>query len=481
MANSIHLPDSFLNCIQQTLPSHLDLNDFITSCQQPLRKSIRVNTLKISVADFLTRIAPLQWQLTPIPWCEEGFWLTRDDESTPLGNTAEHLAGLFYIQEASSMMPVSALFHLWKHQDNNQVVLDAAAAPGSKTTQIAAHLNNQGLLIANEFSSSRVKVLHANLVRCAATNVALTHFDARVFGTWLTESVDAILLDAPCSGEGAIRKDDLAMKNWTLESVHDIAACQKELIQSAFYALKPNGILIYSTCTLNQYENQGVCEHLLTTFGDAVEPVPLTDLFAKAKGVATPEGYLHVWPQVYDSEGFFVAGFRKKQSAVPDKQQRHRGQFPFRLASAKQANGLFSYLNQQFAITPDHLPGDVYIRDAEFWLFPTAFSQVQGKVKFDRVGIKLADAIKKSFRISHELAMSIGRLAQNNVYELTAEQAREYYMGRDIFLEQVDPSKKGELIVHYKGSPIGLGKWVGPRIKNNYPRELVRDNHLFVE
>ncbi|MFO6423470.1 16S rRNA (cytosine(1407)-C(5))-methyltransferase RsmF [Motilimonas sp. KMU-193] len=481
MANSIHLPDSFLNCIKETLPAGLDLNDFIAICQQPLRKSIRVNTLKISVTDFLDRIAHLQWQLTPIPWCSEGFWLTREDESIPLGNTAEHLAGLFYIQEASSMMPVTALFHLWQSQTDDTIVLDAAAAPGSKTTQIAAQLNNQGLLIANEFSSSRVKVLHANLVRCSATNVALTHFDARVFGTWLTESVDAVLLDAPCSGEGAIRKDEFAMKNWTIESVHEIAQCQKELIESAFYALKPDGVLIYSTCTLNRHENQGVCEHILATFGDAVEPLPLTDLFDHAQAVATPEGYLHVWPQVYDSEGFFVAGFRKKQSVVPTEQQRHRGKFPFSPASAKQKEALFNYLNQQFGITSEQLPGDIFSRDAEVWLFPCAFAQVQGKVKFDRVGIKLADVIKKTYRVSHELALSIGALATKNVYELTSEQAREYYMGRDIHLDQVNATNKGELILLYKGAAIGLGKWVGARIKNSYPRDLVRDNHLFIE
>ncbi len=481
MANSIHLPDSFLTCIQETLPADLNLNDFIEICQQPLRKSIRVNTLKISVTDFLARIAHLKWQLTPIPWCDEGFWLTREDESIPLGNTAEHLAGLFYIQEASSMMPVTALFHLWKGQSDTSVVLDAAAAPGSKTTQIAAQLDNQGLLIANEFSSSRVKVLHANLVRCSASNVALTHFDARVFGSWLTESVDAVLLDAPCSGEGAIRKDEFAMKNWTLESVHEIAQCQKELIESAFYALKPGGVLIYSTCTLNRFENQAVCEHLLDTFADAVESLPLTELFDQAQAVATPQGYLHVWPQVYDSEGFFVAGFRKNASVTPAQQQRHRGKFPFSPASTKQASELFTYLNQQFGVSQEQLPGEVFIRDAEFWLFPHAFNQVQGKVKFDRVGIKLADAIKKSFRISHELALRIGSLATKNVFELNAAQAREYYMGRDISLEQVTANNKGELILHYKGAAIGLGKWVGARIKNSYPRDLVRDNHLFME
>ena len=178
--------------MREALPAHLSFDDFVAACQRPLRRSIRVNTLKISVGAFLDLVSPYGWQLTPVPWCEEGFWIERDDEeSLPLGSTAEHLSGLFYIQEASSMLPVAALF-----ADGNQPerVMDVAAAPGSKTTQIAARMNNRGAILANEFSASRVKVLHANISRCGIHNVALTHFDGRVFGAALPEAFDAILL-----------------------------------------------------------------------------------------------------------------------------------------------------------------------------------------------------------------------------------------------------------------------------------------------
>ncbi len=147
--NSAYLPDDFLALMQAAMPAHLSLDDFIAACQRPLRRSIRVNTLKITVADFLSLVAPYGWQLTAIPWCEEGFWISREDEEVlPLGSTAEHLSGLFYIQEASSMLPVTALF-----ADGNapQRVMDVAAAPGSKTTQIAARMGNQGAILANEF------------------------------------------------------------------------------------------------------------------------------------------------------------------------------------------------------------------------------------------------------------------------------------------------------------------------------------------
>ncbi|BBU83347.1 hypothetical protein EIMP300_47470 [Escherichia coli] len=238
--HTVYFPDAFLTQMREAMPSTLSFDDFLAACQRPLRRSIRVNTLKTSVADFLQLTAPYGWTLTPIPWCEEGgagFWIERDNEDAlPLGSTAEHLSGLFYIQEASSMLPVAALF-----ADGNapQRVMDVAAAPGSKTTQIAARMNNEGAILANEFSASRVKVLHANISRCGISNVALTHFDGRVFGAAVPEMFDAILLDAPCSGEGVVRKDPDALKNWSPESNQEIAATQRELIDSAFHALRP--------------------------------------------------------------------------------------------------------------------------------------------------------------------------------------------------------------------------------------------------
>lgn len=314
--------------MREALPSHLSLDDFIAACQRPLRRSIRVNTLKISVDDFLALVSPYGWQLTPVPWCAEGFWIERDDEaSLPLGSTAEHLSGLFYIQEASSMLPVAALF-----ADGNapERVMDVAAAPGSKTTQIAARMGNHGAILANEFSASRVKVLHANISRCGIHNVALTHFDGRVFGAALPEAFDAILLDAPCSGEGVVRKDPDALKNWSVESNLEIAATQRELIESAFHALRPGGTLVYSTCTLNRDENEDVCLWLKANYPDAVEFLPLNDLFASAQEAVTPEGFLHMFPQIYDCEGFFVARLRKTQAVAPLPAPKFKvGNFPF--------------------------------------------------------------------------------------------------------------------------------------------------------
>ena len=458
--------------MREALPAHLSFDNFVAACQRPLRRSIRVNTLKISVGAFLDLVSPYGWQLTPVPWCEEGFWIERDDEeSLPLGSTAEHLSGLFYIQEASSMLPVAALF-----ADGNQPerVMDVAAAPGSKTTQIAARMNNRGAILANEFSASRVKVLHANISRCGIHNVALTHFDGRVFGAALPEAFDAILLDAPCSGEGVVRKDPDALKNWSVESNLEIAATQRELIDSAFHALRPGGTLVYSTCTLNRDENEDVCLWLKQRYADAVEFLPLDTLFDSASHAATPEGFLHVFPQIYDCEGFFVARLRKTRAVDPLPAPKFKvGNFPFAPVKGREA------AQAQAAASKVGLHWDeslrLWMRDKELWLFPVNIEPLIGKVRFSRLGIRLAEIHNKGYRWQHEAVIALA--GSENTFALTHQEAEEGYRGRDVYPE--DGPSQDEVIVTYQGYPLGLAKKVGSRLKNSYPRELVRDGRLF--
>ena len=473
-SGSAYLPDAFLSLIRDAMPAGLSLDDFIAACQRPLRRSIRVNTLKIGVGDFLALVAPYGWQLTPVPWCEEGFWIEREDEDAlPLGSTAEHLSGLFYIQEASSMLPVAALF-----ADGNapQRVMDVAAAPGSKTTQIAARMGNQGAILANEYSASRVKVLHANISRCGITNVALTHFDGRVFGAALPEAFDAILLDAPCSGEGVVRKDPDALRNWSPESNTEIAATQRELIDSAFHALRPGGMLVYSTCTLNREENQQVCEWLLARYPQAVEVVPLGQLFPQAEAALTPEGFLHVFPQIYDCEGFFVARLRKTAAVEPLPAPGYKvGKFPFSPVKPKEAAIIASAAASVGLRWDDALR--LWQRDKELWLFPAEIEPLIGQVRFSRLGLRLAETYNQGYRWQHEAIVALAKTGSPLAFELSLEEAVEWYRGRDVWPQT--PPDTQEVIVTFQGQPLGLAKRVGSRLKNSYPRELVRDGVLF--
>ncbi|MCL1048079.1 16S rRNA (cytosine(1407)-C(5))-methyltransferase RsmF [Shewanella abyssi] len=464
-----HLNQNFISSIEQDLPSHLTMEDFIRFSNKPLRPSIRINTLKISAEDFIALMTPKGWSFTEIPWCEHGYWIELGHD-IQLGNTIEHLQGLFYIQEASSMLPPTALITQGENSAQ-QHVLDMAAAPGSKTTQIAALMNNKGLLVANEYSASRVKVLHANIARMGVSNCALTHFDARVFGEYMFEVFDSILLDAPCSGEGTIRKDPDALKNWDNNDVKGIVNTQKELIDSAFQSLKTGGELVYSTCALSRKENQEVCAYLKERYPDAVEFVNLSSLFPGAEKACTAEGFLHVWPQIYDSEGFFVAKIKKISSVerlLPE--PRKQKNFPFEKASTKQLAPLAEYLQTSFNVTLAN-GGDIYVRDAEIWLFPLPFKALIGKMRFQRIGIKLADILKKGFKVKHE---AISALKTPVSVTLTDEEAQTFLMGRDIPLtEKTTP--QGETIVSYAGCSLGVVKHLGNKLKNNLPRDLVKD------
>ncbi|MEC5320203.1 16S rRNA (cytosine(1407)-C(5))-methyltransferase RsmF [Brenneria populi subsp. brevivirga] len=472
-----HLPPEFLSAIQSIMPARLSMDEFVSACRRPLRRSIRVNTLKISTEAFLRLIAPYQWQLEPIPWCGDGFWLLNaDDEIVRLGNTLEHLCGLFYIQEASSMLPVSALF---QHDPAPERVLDVAAAPGSKTTQIAARMDNRGGIIANEYAASRIKVLHANISRCGVGNTALTHFDGRVFGAALPEYFDAILLDAPCSGEGVVRKDPAAMSHWSPESIVDLAATQRELILSAFHALKPGGVMIYSTCTLNEQENQQVCHWLRQTFPTACEFEPLTDLFPGAELSATQEGFLHVFPQIYDSEGFFVARLRKTASVPPLPAPGYKvGKFPFVPLSAKDRAQVTLAANQQ-GLEWDGERLQLWQRDNEIWLFPGELASAFGKIRFSRIGIKLAERFAKGYRWQHEAIIVLANADAEHAYALSDRMACEWFQGKDGYPQQIPAA--GELLLTYRRCPVGLAKRIGSRIKNSLPRDLVRDGACCAE
>jgi 16S rRNA (cytosine1407-C5)-methyltransferase len=471
----VYIPQAFIEHIKQQSLNEAEVTAFVRSCQTPLRKSIRVNTSKISTDEFIQRISGYNWQLTPIPWCADGFWLERepeDEKHKPLGNYIEHLQGLYYIQEASSMLPPVALASLLSHCD---LLLDMAAAPGSKTTQLANYLDPEVTLVANELSSSRLKGLHSNIQRCGLTNICLTHLDGRDFGERTPETFDAILLDAPCGGEGTIRKDPDAMKNWSLEALDELSRLQKQLIESAYRALKPGGILVYSTCTLSREENQQVCEHLIHHAQD-IDVCSLSGLFEGAKACATEEGYLHVFPHIYDSEGFFVAAFRKQgELNRSNLQQKARKNWPFQRPATKVLTALSDYLERAFNFDLSPLANRIYQRDNSLWLFPAATENLTHDLKIERAGCKLAELHKQQIRIHHDFAIAFGNKFHTSKVDLNAEQAVLYCQGRDLMLN-FPLQTKGDLLVCYGGHPLGLAKSLGNRLKNNLPRALVRDN-----
>ncbi len=273
-----------------------------------LRRSIRVNTLKISVKDLKKRLEK-NWNLNQVPWCEEGFWIEhKAKERRDIGNLIEHSLGYFYTQEAASMIPPLVL-----EPKKDEIVLDMTASPGSKTTQIASLMENKGILIANDYTTLRMKPLSINLQRCGVTNAAITLMQ----GQWFKNmQFDKILLDAPCSGTGTIRKSLKTLRIWNPNMVKRLAGTQRQLIDTAFKNLKENGTLVYSTCSLEPEENEAVVDFLLNKHENSkLEPIKLLNIkrsepileFENNKYNQEIKKCLKIWPQDNDTEGFFVA------------------------------------------------------------------------------------------------------------------------------------------------------------------------------
>lgn len=288
-----------------------DWETFRTYSMAFLRRCIRINTLKKDIREVKGRLESKGWKLTPVPWCDHGFWI--ESERRDLGNLIEHSLGYIYVQEAASMIPPIAL-----DPQPGETILDMCAAPGSKTTQIAQYMENKGLLIANDSDHKRVGALGVNLQRCGITNTAVTIMN----GIWFKKAgmmFDRILLDAPCSGTGTIRKSSRVTYEWSPDNVKRISGQQKGLIRSAWNILKPGGTMVYSTCTLEPEENEAVIDHLLENFGNAkIMPInlninssgPVTE-FKGAKYNNEVSKCLRIWPQDNNTEGFFVAKIKK--------------------------------------------------------------------------------------------------------------------------------------------------------------------------
>ncbi|MFC1728289.1 NOL1/NOP2/sun family putative RNA methylase [Nanoarchaeota archaeon] len=273
-----------------------------------LRKGIRVNTLKISISDLKKRLSK-NWKLEQVPWCKEGFFIS--GERRDVGNLPEHVLGYIYIQEAASMIPPIVL-----NPKNGETVLDMCASPGSKTTQIGQYLKNTGVLVSNDISGDRLAALGVNVQRCGLMNCIITQMQGRYFKNM---EFDKVLVDAPCSGTGTIRKSPKTILMWNPNMVKRISFVQKQLIKTGFENLKKGGTLVYSTCTQEPEENEGVVDYLLSEFDNA-KVMPINLKIKRSDAVLEFEGKkynpqvnncLRIWPQDNDTEGFFVAKIKK--------------------------------------------------------------------------------------------------------------------------------------------------------------------------
>lgn len=289
-----------------------EAEEYFKVLEKPLTDSFRINTLKISTSALVKRLEARGWKLKQVPFCKEGYWVLNGPER--IGNTIEHFLGYYYVQEPASMIPP-----LLMDLKEGLKVLDMTASPGSKTGEIGMLINDEGLLIANDVTIDRVSILKYNLQRMGLRSVVMTRRDGNNFAR-MPEFFDRVLLDAPCSGEGVIRKNPYVAVQWNQKILPKFSAQQKKLILSAYTALKHGGVLVYSTCSLAPEEDEEVINYLLDRTDAVLER-------AELKGLKAREGVMHwqgkelreelkncmrIYPQDNDTEGFFVAKVRKQ-------------------------------------------------------------------------------------------------------------------------------------------------------------------------
>jgi NOL1/NOP2/sun family putative RNA methylase len=289
----------------------LDYENFKKVLLRPLPASFRINTLKISKEVLLERFKAYGWKLKEVPFYSDGL-VFEGKKPVVLGNTLEHFLGYIYVQETASMIPPVVL-----EPKPGDTVLDLAAAPGSKTTQMAQMMSNEGVIVANEKLIRRLGSLRTNTQRCGVSNAILTCMDGRSFNKKGLK-FDKVLLDAPCTATGAIMKSPYTLKTWSVAASQSLAGMQRQLLDAAVASLAEDGMLVYSTCSLEPEENELVVDYAVKKFGLNVDKVKLEG-FKTRPGIAEWEGAeldpsvrncLRIYPQDNNTEGFFVARLR---------------------------------------------------------------------------------------------------------------------------------------------------------------------------
>ena len=421
------MTDEYLRRMQKILP---DFEKYKACLGQAPYKGIRVNTLKISVSEF-KEISP--FALEQVEWERDGFLI---GEEKP-GRSVYHDAGLFYVQEPSAMCAAPLL-----EVKPGERVLDLCSAPGGKGTQLAQAMRGEGVLVLNEKVADRAKILLQNVERMGIVNAVVTNADPSELSERLEGYFDKVLVDAPCSGEGMLRKEAAAAENWSLSNVEMCAARQKKILESAAKLVTPGGMLVYSTCTFSEEEDERNVEWFVREF-------PQFELLSQRK----------IYPHREKGEGHFAALFRK----CDGEKRRFRAWEPF----ADKKN-VASWKEFEREFLKKSLCGEFLTFGKNICFMPAELFSLDG-LRVLRAGLLLGENTGKRFEPAHALAMGADRNNLTKIADLDDEQVLRYLHGEEL------PSRDllGWCVAAYHGYPIGLAKNAGA-LKNHYPKGLRR-------
>jgi NOL1/NOP2/sun family putative RNA methylase len=443
------LPERFIERMKQTMGEE-EAASFFASYQESASHGLRIHPGKTSHEEF---VAHGPFALTPVPWCPLGFYY--DGEDKP-GKHPYHAAGVYYIQEPSAMAVVEAL-----SPKPGDKVLDLCAAPGGKSTHIAGYLGDSGLLVANEIHPTRVKALSENLERWGTRNILVTNETPERMADRFPTYFDKIAVDAPCSGEGMFRKLPEACEDWSEDKIAHCAAMQTDILDAAAAMLKPGGIMVYSTCTFAEDENERQIERFLALHPEfSLEPVAQAKYFAPG----AIEHTVRLWPHKLRGEGHFLARLRKSVDTASSAavQQEKTKSLPSDVRKLFEA-----FCRETLTFMPE---GNYALFGEQFYLLADGLPSLN-RLKVVRAGWHLGTMKKGRFEPSHALALALAPGEWKNSVDFSAnsEEVRRYLRGESLF---VDKEGKGWTIVTVDGYPLGWSKLVQGQIKNHYPKGL---------
>lgn len=435
--------------------------DFRAAYDAPLRRGVRVNTAKIAVEDFLPLFL---LPLTPSPFAPDSFYL---DEPHKAGRDPLHHAGAYYMQEPSAGSAVAVL-----SPKPGEKILDLCAAPGGKSTQIAAAIGSAGLLWSNEYVAARARILEQNLERCGVRNAVVSNADTGRLCTALEGFFDAVLVDAPCSGEGMFRKEPQALTEWSLDNIRLCAARQEEILCNAALALKPGGRLVYSTCTFAPEEDEAVIARFLHTHPSfTLEKIDVPwgspgfsfDTIRAYTGLDASPADLTRCRRIFPhqgGEGHFIALLRRDAADITSAPLPCP---PPRDANATEAAALYA---ECFRQEPS---GDFVTVGDTVRLLPPGLPSLKGTGTV-AAGVAVATVCKNRLEPAHGVfaaapAADCRRLLS---LPLTDPRLTAFLRGEEIPCD----GDRGWTAVAVERLPLGFGKNAGGRLKNRYPKGL---------
>ena len=439
-----------------------DYPTFLQGYELPLRRGLRVNTAKITVDDFL---AVFPHELTASPFAENSFYLDAEHKA---GSDPLHHAGAYYMQEPSASSAVTVLA-----PQIGERILDMCAAPGGKSTQIATAIGESGLLWSNEFVPTRARILQQNLERWGTRNQVVSSRDTTPLCDGLQDYFDAVLVDAPCSGEGMFRKEPQALTEWTLDNVLLCAARQDEILNNAAKAVKPGGRIVYSTCTFAPEENEGAVYRFLSTHSDF--ELCRIDVEWGCAGFSAdrirpfcPEAddrfdltyCRRILPQ-HGGEGHFIALLKRKGNDIPAAPTAYP--YPGKDVNAAAAKALY---NECFTDEPD---GVLVTHGDQVRLLPHNLPDCNGLGVLS-AGVAIATICKNRLEPAHSIYIASKAEDCRQQIDLSPNDARliAFLHGEEIACDD----QRGWTAVCVSGIPVGFGKASNGKLKNRYPKGL---------